>query len=180
MLTTHHLLSAEVYKKSRAVPLLSLRACAAYDGVKRTEVLQACFPLGGDDSSNLKVQSAPSSEKPVSTKLYGVTSQTNLFFIVTPVEPQIAHKTLRLLITVPFSLSVFVDMKVVKSLIFLIDARVFIWLRNKSRINILLYRRQTGIVIERDHYAKMSIKTWSKHYVTQNKKVQSIQKRKLK
>ena len=34
MLTTHPLLSAEVYKERRAIPLLSLRACAAYNRVK--------------------------------------------------------------------------------------------------------------------------------------------------
>jgi hypothetical protein len=34
VLTTHPVPSAEVYKKSRAIPLLSLRACAAYNRVK--------------------------------------------------------------------------------------------------------------------------------------------------
>ena len=34
VLTTHPSLSAKVYKKSRAIPLLSLRACAAYERVK--------------------------------------------------------------------------------------------------------------------------------------------------
>jgi hypothetical protein len=34
VLTIHPVLSAEVYKNSRAIPLLSLRACAAYDKVK--------------------------------------------------------------------------------------------------------------------------------------------------
>ena len=38
MLTTHPLLCAEVYKKSRAIPLLSLRAFAAYERVKKQSV----------------------------------------------------------------------------------------------------------------------------------------------
>jgi hypothetical protein len=33
-MTTHPLLSAEVYKKSTAIPLFSLKACAAYNRVK--------------------------------------------------------------------------------------------------------------------------------------------------
>ena len=34
VLTTYSLLSAEVYKKGRAIPLLFLRACAAYNRAK--------------------------------------------------------------------------------------------------------------------------------------------------
>jgi hypothetical protein len=34
VLTTHPLLRAEAYKKRRAIPLLSLRACAACNRVK--------------------------------------------------------------------------------------------------------------------------------------------------